>query len=271
MALDAALFTLHFVRRRNEPWIVDIYPSSQPPSGSLPPPVPAKDDASSSSSSKITPFSGTIPDVAAQRALALESSDFSKQTPSYTRVRATNHTQYSTILLDGLIPDCLLAAISQPYAIAKRKSIQLYNPASEADLEKKSMTFTQAWRFFFSDATTQKAEEFSWKREGGPSSRGSSTQSAYVCEVIRKPDPSVLAAQYRPPIAKGKPGTLQLMDYNINRLDVEDKKGLEVALVMSLSALLDQEYDERVAARGERNLYICSSGIPTDLSTQGYS
>ncbi len=61
------------------------------------------------------------------------------------------------------------------------------------------------------------------------------------------------------------------MDYNINRLDVQDKKGLEVALVMTLSAMLDQEYDERIAARGERNLYICTSGIPTDLSAQGYT
>ncbi|CDW98360.1 hypothetical protein [Sporisorium scitamineum] len=132
------------------------------------------------------------------------------------------------------------------------------------------MTFQQAWRFHFGDATSQISEEFSWKREGG-SSRGSSTQSAYVCEVIRKPDPNVLAAQYRPPTAKGKPGTLQIMDYNINRLDVQDKKGLEVALVMTLGALLDQEYDEKIASRGERNLYICSSGIPTDLSRQGFS
>ena len=266
MALDAALFTLHFVRRRNEPWIVDIYPTSAGSSGSVAPPVPSKD----SSSAKPTPFTGTIPDVAAQRALALESNDFSKQTPSYTRVRATNHTQYNTILVDGLIDDCLLASISQPYTNTKKKEIQLYNPDAEIELEKRSMTFQQAWRFHFGDTSSQHAEEFSWKREGAPS-RGSSTQSAYVCEVIRKPDPSVLAAQYRPPAAKGKPGTLQLMDYNINRLDVQDKKGLEVALVMTLSALLDQEYDEKIASRGERNLYICSSGIPTDLSTQGFS
>lgn len=47
MTLDAALFTLHFVRRRNEPWIVDIYPSSAGPSLSTAPPVPSKDtDAS---------------------------------------------------------------------------------------------------------------------------------------------------------------------------------------------------------------------------------
>ncbi|GAC76883.1 hypothetical protein PANT_22c00261 [Moesziomyces antarcticus T-34] len=273
MALDAALFTLQFVRRRNEPSIVDIYPSSAGPSASAAPPVPSKDtddDASKPASSKPTAFSGTIPDVAAQRALALESIDYSKLTPSYTRVRATNYTQYSSILLDGLIQDCLLASISQPYTTTKKKQIQLYNPDAEVELEKRSMTFQQSWRFHFGDVHSQQVEEFSWKREGSPS-RGSSTQSAYVCEVIRKPDPSVLAAQYRPPVAKGKPGTLQLMDYNLNRLDVQDKKGLEVALVMTLSALLDQEYDDKIAARGERNLYMCTSGIPTDLSMQGYA
>ncbi|KAJ9477978.1 hypothetical protein PHBOTO_001573 [Pseudozyma hubeiensis] len=268
MTLDAALFTLQFVRRRNQPWIVDIYPTSAGSSSSAAPPVPSKDTASSS---KPTAFTGTIPDVAAQRALALESINFSDQTPSYTRVRAVNHTQYSTILLDGVVNDCLLASISQTYSnSAKKKRIMLYSPDAEVELEKRSMTFQQSWRFQFGDAASRTAEEFSWKREGGPS-RGSSTQSAYVCEVIRKPDPSVLAAQYRPPAAKGKPGTLQLMDYNINRLEVQDKKGLEVALVMSLSALLDQEYDEKIASRGERNMYVCSSGIPTDLSTQGFA
>ncbi len=271
MALDAALFTLHFVRRRNQPWIVDIYPSSAGSSFSTAPPVPSKDSDGTASTSKIAPFSGTIPDVAAQRALALESNDFSKQTPSYTRVRAVNHTQYTTLLLDGLINDVLLASISQSYASsAKKKEILLYNPDGEIQLEKRTMTFQQAWRFHFGDTASQSAEEFSWKREGGPS-RGSSTQSAYVCEVIRKPDPNVLAAQYRPPVAKGKPGTLQLMDYNLDRLDIQDKKGLEVALVTSLSALLDQEYDDKIASRGERNMYICTSGIPTDLSTQGFS
>ncbi|KAJ1028460.1 hypothetical protein NDA16_001626 [Ustilago loliicola] len=154
--------------------------------------------------------------------------------------------------------------------MSKKKDIQLYNPDAEVELEKRTKTFQQAWVFHFGDSTSQHTEEFSWKREGGPS-RGSSTQSAYVCEVIRKPDPSVLAAQYRPPVAKGKPGTLQLMDYNLDRLDISDKKGLEVALVMTLSALLDQEYDDRLAARGERNIYICNTGIPTDLSRQGFS
>ncbi|TKY87321.1 hypothetical protein EX895_003998 [Sporisorium graminicola] len=270
MTLDAALFTLHFVRRRDQPWIVDIYPTSDGSSHSIAPPVPSKDShgGPSTSTPKPTAFTGTIPDVSAQRALALEFNDFSKQTPSYTRVRATNHTQYATILLDGLINDCLLASISQPCTNSvKSKHIMLYNPESDVELEKRSMTFQQAWRFHFGDANSRNAEEFSWRRERGPSS----SQSAYVCEVIRKPDPSVLAAQYRPPSAKGKSGSLQIMDYNINRLDVQDKKGLEVALVMTLSALLDQEYDDKVASRGERNLYICSSGIPTDLSTQGFS
>ncbi|SNX82933.1 uncharacterized protein MEPE_01639 [Melanopsichium pennsylvanicum] len=273
MSLDAALFTLHFVRRRNQPWIVDIYPTSAGPTCNKAPPVPLKhssDNATSGTSSKPIPFNGTIPDVEAQRASALESNDFSKQIPSYTRVRATNHTQYSTLLLDGLMNDFLLASISQPLTDTRKKLIQLYNPDSHIELEKKTMTFQQAWRFQFSDTNSKHVENFSWKREGGPS-RGSSTQSAYVCEVIRKPDPSVLAAQYRPPAAKCKPATLQLMDYNINRLDVQDKKGIEVALVMSLSALLDQEYDDRIASRGQRNLYICNSGIPTDLSTQAFS
>ncbi|SJX62016.1 uncharacterized protein SRS1_10643 [Sporisorium reilianum f. sp. reilianum] len=263
MTLDAALFTLHFVRRRTEPCVVDIYPTSAAPSSSVAPPVPSKDsnEGPSTRTPKPTAFTGTIPDVAAQRALALESNDFSKQTPSYTRVRAMNHTQYATILLDGLINDCLLASSFHPYG-AKKKHIMLYSPDSDVELEKRSTAFQQAWRFHFGDQ-----EEFAWRRERG----SSSTQSAYVCEVIRKPDPNVLAAQYRPPAAKGKPGTLQIMDYNINRLDVHDKKGLEVALVMTLSALLDQEYDDKIASRGERNMYICSNGIPTDLSTQGFS
>ncbi|PWY98518.1 hypothetical protein BCV70DRAFT_201828 [Testicularia cyperi] len=269
MALDAALFTLHFVRRRQQPWIVDLYPSPSASALTPAPPVPSKDDhdssspstgASGSGSNKPVPFTGTIPDVAAQRARALETLDFGSQTPLYTRIRATNAASYSTILIDGLIQDCLLASIHESTTSAKRRRVHLFNPDSELDLDKKTMTFQQAYRFMFC------GEEFSWRKE---SSRGK--HASYQCEVIRKPDPSVLAAQYRPPPQKGRPATMQFMDYNLDRLGIDDKKGLEVALIMTLSALLDQEHDERLAGTGDPNMYICTNGLPTDISMLGNS
>ncbi|KAN0066578.1 hypothetical protein ACQY0O_000672 [Thecaphora frezii] len=256
MALDSALFTLHFVRRHRHPWIVDLYHANL--ASVVPPPVPPKDNRSAvddDDSRKPKPFSGTIPDHSASR--DSDSIDYTKLTPLYTRHRATNSARYSAILLDGLLSDCLLASVDAPSTSARSKSIQLHNPESITTLEKRQKTFHQDWRFTVNDNL------FQWRKES--SARAS---SSYFCQVIRKPDPNVLVAQYRPS-TKSKAATLQLMDYNLDRLDVDDKRGLELLLVMTLSTLLDQEYDERCAQNGEPNIYISRDAAALATSAAG--
>ena len=251
MSLDKALFTLHFVRRPQHPWIVDLYQANQPESAPPAPQVPSKDP----DDNRPKPFSGTIPDPSARRRNS-GSLDYAKLTPLYTRQRATNSARYSSILLDGLVPDCLLASVNASSTSEKVKMIQLHNPVSELKLEKKNMTFRQDWLFQFADET------FQWHRD--------SALKSYTCEVVRKPDPNVLAAQYRS-TGKGKPAMLQLMDYNLDRLAVDDKRGLELCLIMSLCALLDQDYDEKMASNGERNMYVSTEASQSSSHGKGLS
>ncbi|EPQ32077.1 uncharacterized protein PFL1_00275 [Pseudozyma flocculosa PF-1] len=253
MALDSALFTLHLVRREQHPWIVDLYQANLPPPAPPPPPVPSKDNHTGcdndSDDRRPKAFSGTIPDRPT-RSNSSDAIDYSKHTPLYTRHRATNSARYSSILLDGVLTDCLLASVAAPSTTARSKAVQLHSPDSTVTIEKRNKTFHQDWRFTVEDHL------FQWRRES--SARGG---SSYTCEVIRKPDPKVLAAQYRP-ATKTKPGVLQFMDYNLDRLELKDKRGLEVLLIMTLSCLLDQEYDEKLASRGEPNMYISRDAPP---------
>ncbi|PWN51316.1 hypothetical protein IE53DRAFT_55186 [Violaceomyces palustris] len=225
-ALDSALFTLYFNRRKQHPWITDIYSSP-----SIPPP---------SSSSTKQSISEQLKDVP----------------PAYTRQRATSSTNYKTILLDGIVPDCILASITSPSALDKIKNVQLHNPPSSVSLEKAGMTFYQDWKFTFGE------EVFSWRKS---STVGNANRSSYVCNVIRKPDPSINVAEYRPS-SKSRLSGLTFMDHNLDRIDVQDKKGLEIVLVLTLCALLDQEYDERVGT-GVDNIYVSQHAAVTGASS----
>ena len=62
---------------------------------------------------------------------------------------------------------------------------------------------------------TATSHEFEWKRE--------------QCFLIRKPDPPVLVAVTKEPPGKIKTSAVQILDYNINRFDVNDRKGLSLA------------------------------------------
>jgi hypothetical protein len=53
---------------------------------------------------------------------------------------------------------------------------------------------------------------FEWKRE--------------ECYLIRKPDPPVLVAITKEPPGRIKSSLVQILDYNINRFDVQDRKGI---------------------------------------------
>ncbi|KAJ4468293.1 hypothetical protein J3R30DRAFT_3305992 [Lentinula aciculospora] len=129
----------------------------------------------------------------------------------------------------------LLVTTNAPSATSKVKIIELQNPLVPVEL-KASGTFSVRWAFRW------KEHEFEWKRE--------------ECYIIRKPDPPVLVA-----ITKEIPGrvqfaTIQVLDYNLNRFDIEDRKGLELVILSGLLTFLDsadvnqnQNQDSRPRAR----------------------
>ena len=165
--------------------------------------------------------------------------------PLYTFSRArSNH--YTVRLIDSLT-DIVLASIDCPASTDKLKTIHLYNPNEEIVLEKKGMTFRQDWRW------TWQNNEFSIRREGGQ----------VIVEAIRKPDPEIDIARYTPR-TKTRPATLQILDYNVQRLEVEDRRGLEIVTICAACHLLDQDYDEKHKEGG--NMYF-DGKMPTSVSS----
>ena len=82
--------------------------------------------------------------------------------------------------------------------------------------------------------------QFEWRRE--------------ECYLDRKPDPQVLVA-----ITKDQPGRLkttsvQILDYNLNRFDIDDRKGLEIVLLTALLTFQDSNDTYHTPAAPESSI-----------------
>ncbi|KAH9990163.1 hypothetical protein BJV77DRAFT_1061040 [Russula vinacea] len=99
----------------------------------------------------------------------------------------------------------LLASATAPHATSKHKTIELYNPSK--------------WSFGWEENT------FEWKRES--------------CYLIRKPDPAVLVAITKEIHKASSTSSVQILDYNLNRFDIADRKGLEITLLTTLLTFQD--------------------------------
>ncbi|KAL5531483.1 hypothetical protein ACEPAG_4360 [Sanghuangporus baumii] len=131
---------------------------------------------------------------------------------------------YEFKVIDPL-SESLLATVTSPSASSKYKTIELHNPSVPVEL-KYTGTFSFRWTFKWEE------HEFEWKRE--------------ECFLIRKPDPPVLVAITKEPPGKIKTKAVQILDYNLKRFDIDDRKGLEIVI---LSALLTfQDYSDEVHA-----------------------
>ncbi|KAJ3928693.1 MAG: hypothetical protein NXY57DRAFT_901520 [Lentinula lateritia] len=126
---------------------------------------------------------------------------------------------YNVSLYD-FISQSLLVTATAPSPTGRVKTIELQNPSVPVEL-KASGTFSVKWAFSW------KGHEFEWKREE-------------ECYIIRKPDPPVLIAiTTRKESNRIQPATVQILDYNLDRFDIEDRKGLELVILTSLLTFLD--------------------------------
>ncbi|KAG2121883.1 hypothetical protein DEU56DRAFT_91134 [Suillus clintonianus] len=116
------------------------------------------------------------------------------------------------------ISDSLLASATSPSATSKHKTVELYNPSKVIEL-KYTGTLTFRWSFKWEE------HEFEWKRE--------------ECFMIRKPDPPVMVAVTKEPPGRIKTASVQILDYNLNRFDIEDRKGLEIVILAALLTFQD--------------------------------
>ncbi|PIL25495.1 hypothetical protein GSI_13385 [Ganoderma sinense ZZ0214-1] len=146
-------------------------------------------------------------------------------TAYYTKRRVAT-SEYRIEVYDSL-SESLLASVSAPSSTSKHKTLQLHNPDSIVEL-KSTGVLTFKWSFKWEE------HDFEWKRE--------------ECFMVRKPDPAVLVAQTKEPPGKLQTRNVQILDYNINRFEVNDRKGLEITILTALLTFSDLNEAHHVAS-----------------------
>ncbi|KAJ6602179.1 hypothetical protein B0H10DRAFT_2167356 [Mycena sp. CBHHK59/15] len=116
------------------------------------------------------------------------------------------------------LSEALLVTATAPAASSKIKFLELCNPTMTVEL-KYTGTLSFRWSFKWEE------HEFEWKRE--------------ECYMLRKPDPPVLVAVTKEPPGRLKTTSIQILDYNLNRFDIEDRKGLEIVMLTALMTFQD--------------------------------
>ncbi|KAJ7668442.1 hypothetical protein DFH06DRAFT_1181689 [Mycena polygramma] len=124
---------------------------------------------------------------------------------------------YKTEVYDPL-SEALLITATAPSASSKIKFLELCNPSLTVEL-KYTGTLSFRWSFKWEE------HEFEWKRE--------------ECYMLRKPDPPVLVAVTKEPPGRLKTTSVQILDYNLNRFDIDDRKGLEIVILTALMTFQD--------------------------------
>ncbi|KAI6008826.1 hypothetical protein F5J12DRAFT_54912 [Pisolithus orientalis] len=135
----------------------------------------------------------------------------------YYRKRRIGGGVYKAELCEP-ISNTLLATVTAPSATSKHKTMELYNPTKVVEL-KFTGTLSFKWSFKWED------HEFEWRRE--------------ECFIVRKPDPPVLVALTKEPPGRIKTSSVQILDYNLHRFDIEDRKGLEIVILFALLTFQD--------------------------------
>ncbi|KAJ7502828.1 hypothetical protein B0H11DRAFT_605171 [Mycena galericulata] len=138
--------------------------------------------------------------------------------PHYRKQRVTTAGPVYRIEVYDPLSEALLATATAPSASSKTKVLSLCNPNTTVEL-KYTGTLSFKWSFKWEDL------ELEWKRE--------------ECFVLRKPDPPILVAVTKEPAGRLKTTSLQLLDYNLNRFDVFDRKGLEITILTALLSFQD--------------------------------
>jgi len=105
-----------------------------------------------------------------------------------------------------------------PSASSKIKFLELCNPTKTVEL-KYTGTLSFRWSFKWEE------HDFEGKRE--------------ECYMLRKPDPPVLVAVTKEPPGRLKTTSVQILDYNLQRFDIDDRKGLEIVILTALMTFQD--------------------------------
>lgn len=140
------------------------------------------------------------------------------------------------------ISGSLLIRGSSPNPTSRHKTLELFNPSIVVELKDVGKVSFR-WSFKWED------HDFEWKKD--------------ECYMIRKPDPPVLVAVTSEPPSRIKNGTVQILDYNLNRFDIADRKGLEIVILTALFTFSDLNESYHAATEGRPGLpRLISPGAP---------
>ncbi|CAO1638454.1 unnamed protein product [Sympodiomycopsis kandeliae] len=161
--------------------------------------------------------------------------------PNYILSRAIRCPTYQTTVLEGLT-EVELGTVTGTSSNSKSKTISLYNPDISVEVIRKGHELLPMWKHEW---------QFTWQDEIiviSQQSTLSSKTASFDVEIIRKPDPPIKIAIFRPDNTSNiqDMSWLQLLDYNIDRIEnITDKRGLEHVIVLLIASCLDALYDDR--------------------------
>ncbi|CAG8549424.1 2007_t:CDS:2 [Acaulospora colombiana] len=146
----------------------------------------------------------------------------------YKKFRQTSTQTYRSQLVDP-IPEVLLVEIEGKSSKDKLKKVMLYQPDDTLELKD---TGILGFEYKFS----WEGENYVWKRRSLGFSR------EIECKMVHGDDPGIGVAIFKP--GKKTIGHMTIMYFNLERIGVNDKRGLEYVLLITMFSFLDKLEDE---------------------------
>ncbi|CAG8468935.1 36355_t:CDS:2 [Racocetra persica] len=148
------------------------------------------------------------------------------------------------------ITEVILAEIQGDSSKAKLKKILLYQPDDSVELKDSGI-------FSFEHKFRWENEKFVWKKRA--------FSKDLECKMVQSGDePNMCIALYQP---KNKNvGTVNIMSDNMNRLNIQDRRGLEYVLLMSILSFLDKSDDDSISK--DKNEFILGEESKGELKEE---
>ncbi|CAG8751273.1 1980_t:CDS:2 [Dentiscutata erythropus] len=155
---------------------------------------------------------------------------------------------YCAKLIDP-ITELLLAEIQGDSSKAKLKKILLYQPDDSVELKDSGIfSFEQKFRW--------ENEKFVWKKKA--------FSKDLECKIVQSgEEPNICIALYQPKNKKG--GIVNIMSDNMTRINIQDRRGLEYVLLMSILSFLDKSDD---SISKEKNEFILGEESKGELKEE---
>ncbi|RHZ59369.1 hypothetical protein Glove_364g28 [Diversispora epigaea] len=162
----------------------------------------------------------------------IEVQDFNTQEILYKKMRQKDPAAYCSQLVDP-ISEVLLAESKGKSSKDKSKKILLYQPDVSIDF-KDTTGLLGPLEFKF----TWEGEIYLWKKRF--------LSKEMECKMVHGDDPGIRVALFRPASNSKKTslGKMTIRYYNMKRIPVNDKRGLEFVLLISILSFLDKIEDE---------------------------